>query len=164
MSYIIPLLQTVGLLDEGINKDLFFNVTVLFLKGKTYSEIANIVGISSDIVMQLTNTVQNVFSDGVRSAITFVKRKFEVENANLDDFPDYLKFGVWTSYEYELVTSRLSDRIAAHGMAKYVNEVLGSAYADVMFLKIYPDRTLGFFKEKGYPLLTIERIESWLKS
>ncbi|MBR3744596.1 MAG: DEAD/DEAH box helicase [Bacteroidales bacterium] len=164
LSYIIPLLQTVGLLDEGINKDLFFNVTVLFLKGKTYSEIANIVGISSDIVMQLTNTVQNVFSDGVRSAITFVKRKFEVENANLDDFPDYLKFGVWTSYEYELVTSRLSDRIAAHGMAKYVNEVLGSAYADVMFLKIYPDRILGFFKEKGYPLLTIERVESWLKS
>lgn len=164
LGYIIQLLQKIGLLDKGIDHEQFFNVALAFLKGKSYSEIAVEVDISADIVMQLTNCVQNVFSDGVRSAITFVKRKYEVENANLDDFPDYLKFGVWTSYEYELVTNRLSDRIAAHGIARYVNEVLGSAYADVMFLKVYPERILDFFETEGYPKITIETVDRWLKS
>jgi len=164
LGYIIPLLQKVGLLDEAIEFEQFFNVVLSFLKGKTYSEIAIEVGVSVDIVMRWTNCVQNAFSDGVRAAITFVKRKYEIVNANLDDFPDYLKFGVWTSYEYELVTNRLSDRIAAHGMARYVNEVLDSAYSDVLFLKIYPERVLDYFKAKGYPMLTIKSVERWLKS
>lgn len=164
LGYIIPLLQKIGLLDEDVDKELFFNVSLAFLKGRTYSEIAVEVGISTDIVMRLTNCVQNAFSDGVRAAITFVKRKYEVENANLDNFPDYLKFGVWTSCEFELVTNRLSDRIAAHGMARYVNEELSSAYADVSFLKVYPKRIIDFFKAKGYPTLIIEYVYRWLKS
>lgn len=164
LKYIIPVLRNVGLLDEDIDPNQFFNVALPFLCGKTYSEIAEAVNISADIVMNLTNCVQNAFSDGVRAVISFVKRKYEIENANLDEFPDYLKFGVWTSYEFELVTSRLSDRIAAHGVAKYVNEVLGSAYADIMFLKIYPERILDYFKTNGYPSLTIESVDRWLKS
>lgn len=164
LRYIIPVLQNVGLLEEGINHDQLFNVALHFLRGDTYAEIADAFGISIDTVMTLANCVQNTLSDSVRAAITFVKGKYGVENANLDEFPDYLKFGVWTSYEYELVTNRLSDRIAAHGMERYVNEVLGSAYADVMFLKIYPDRIISYLKENGYPSLTIERVDSWLKS
>lgn len=164
LGHIISLLQKVGLLDENIKQEQFFNVVLSFLKGKTYSEIAVEVGVSVDIVMRFTNCVQNAFSDGVRAVITFVKRKYGIVNANLDDFPDYLKFGVWTSYEYELVMNRLSDRIAAHGMARYVNEVLDSAYSDVLFLKIYPERVLDYFKAKGYPKLTIESVERWLKS
>ena len=164
LRYIIPVLQKVGLLDEEINHDQLFNVALHFLKGNTYTEIADAFGISVDTVMMLANCVQNTLSDSVRAAITFVKGKYGVENANLDEFPDYLKFGVWTSYEYELVTNRLSDRIAANGMERYVNEVLGSAYADIMFLKVYPDRILDYFKAKGYPSLTIENVERWLKS
>lgn len=164
LRYIIPVLQKVGLLDEEINHDQLFNVALHFLKGNTYTEIADAFGISVDTVMMLANCVQNTLSDSVRAAITFVKGKYGVENANLDEFPDYLKFGVWTSYEYELVTNRLSDRIAAHGMERYVNEVLGSAYADIMFLKVYPDCILDYFKAKGYPSLTIENVERWLKS
>ena len=114
--------------------------------------------------MTLSNCVQNTLSDSLRAAITFVKGKYGVENANLDEFPDYLKFGVWTSYEYELVTNRLSDRIAAHGMVRYVNEILGSAYVDVMFLKVFPDRIIDYFKARLYPALTIENVERWLKS
>lgn len=164
LRYIIPVLQNVGLLDEGIHHDQLFNVALHFLKGDTYAEIADAFGISLDTVMTLTNCVQNTLSDSVRAAITFVKGKYGVENANLDEFPDYLKFGVWTSYEYELVTNRLSDRIAAHGMVRYVNEILGSAYADVMFLKVFPDRIIDYFKAKLYPALTIDNVERWLKS
>ena len=164
LRYIIPVLQNVELLDDDINHDQLFNVALHFLKGKTYSEIADAMGISVDTVMTLANCVQTTLSDSVCAAITFVKGKYGVENVNLDEFPDYLKFGVWTSYEYELVTNRLSDRIAAHGMVRYVNEVLGTAYADVMFLKVYPDRILEYFKAKRYPALTIEIVERWLKS
>ena len=164
LRYIIPLLQRVGLLDRGIIPDLFFNVSLSFLKGDTYSEIADKTGISLDDVMRLTNCAQNTFSDGVRAAITYVKIKYEVENANLDEFPDYLKIGVWSSFEYELVKSRLSDRIAVHGMTRYVNDILGFPYADSLFLKMYPEHILNFFKAKGYPSLTIESVERWLKS
>lgn len=164
LRYIIRLLQRVGLLDDGILPEQFFNVTLSFLKGETYSKIAADTGISIDIVMQLTNCVQNAFSDGVRAAITFVKSRYEIENTNLDEFLDYLKTGVWSSFEYELVKSRLSDRIAAHGIARYVNEVLGSANADAMFLKLYPERVLNYFRAKGYPTLTIKSVERWLKS
>lgn len=164
LKYIIPLLQEVGLLDKDILQEQLLNVTLSFLIRETYTEIAVDTGLSLDIVMQLTNCVQNMFSDGVRAAITFVKRKYEVVNSELDDFPDYLKIGVGNSYEYELVKSRLSDRVAAHGMARYVNEILGPAYADVMFLKIYPEQVLDYFRAKGYPTLTIGIVERWLRS
>ena len=162
--YLISLLQRVGLLDDGIHQEQFFNVTLSFMKGETYLIIAANTGISLDSVMQLANCVQNSFSDGVRAVIAFVKSKYEVENADLNDLPDYLKIGVASSFEYELAKNRLTDRIAVHGLARYVNEMLGSSYADIMFLKIYPERVLDFFKAKGYPTLTIKSVERWLRT
>lgn len=164
MPYLVDLMKSVGLFDEGSNVGKFVNTSLLFMQGDTYSKIADSLKIDVDEVLQYTNYLQNMFAENVRAVIRYVVRKYEVKNLFLDEWPDYLKYGLYTSFEYELYTKRLSDRIAVHAVEEYVQKELHANAADVMFLKIYPERLLHYISEKGYPSVTISKVRRWLYS
>ncbi|MCQ2314211.1 MAG: hypothetical protein MJZ56_03450 [Bacteroidales bacterium] len=164
MTYLVARLKEIGFVDEDLDVDSFVQVAILFMKGATYVEIANNRKISVDEVLRMTNYLQNGFADCVRSVTAYVVNKYAVENSYLECWADYLKYGIWTGYQYELVTKRLSDHIAVHGMSRFVNEVMQSDWADTSYLKLNMDSVLSYFYEKGYPKLTRERVERWLKA
>lgn len=164
MTYLVARLKEIGFVDEDLDVDSFVQVAILFMKGATYVEIANNRKFSVDEVLRMTNYLQNGFADCVRSVTAYVVNKYAVENSYLECWADYLKYGIWTGYQYELVTKRLSDHIAVHGMSRFVNEVMQSDWADTSYLKLNMDSVLSYFYEKGYPKLTRERVERWLKA
>lgn len=164
LSYLVELMQSMGLYDEDLDNGAFVNVALLFMQGSTYSKIASSIGIDVDEVLRYTNYLQNKFPENVRAVIRYVVRKYDVKNLFLDEWPDYLKYGLYDSFEYELYTNRLSDRIAVHGVGKYVQEELNTNAVDVMFLKNYPEKIVRYMTEKGYPSVTIGKIRRWLYS
>ena len=164
LSYITALVVNAKLLDEVQDKDRFINVSLMFMNGSTYTDIAQKLGLSIEEVLRQTNCSQNRFADLVRSIFLYVKGKYEINTPFLEEWPDYLKYGVSTSFEYELVTNRLVDRIVVHGVSDYVRDVLKAKSADIMLLKIDPDKVLSYLRDKGYPGLSIEKAQRWLMS
>lgn len=164
LPYIALRLQEIGLLDGSLNLDHFVKVGVAFMQGKTYAETANEVGLTVDEVLELTNNLQNGFADSIRSVVAYIKKKYNIENAFLDEWPEYLKYGIWTPFQYELVTKRLSDHTAVHGMSRYVNEVMQVEWIEPSLLVFSLESILAYFRDKGYPKLTIERVDKWLKA
>ncbi len=164
LHYIALRLQEIGLVEESKNIDSFVKVAVSYMQGKTYVETAKEVGLTVDEVLLLTNYLQNNFADNIRSFVAYIKKRFIVENDFLDEWPEYLKYGIWTPFQYELVTKRLSDHTAVHGISCYVHDVLHSEWIDPLVLAYNMESILAFLHEKGYPKLTIERVERWLKS
>lgn len=164
MPYIVDLIKSVGLFDEELDEGKFVRSAILFMQGRTYSEIADNIVIEVDEVLQYTNYLQNMFTENVRAVIRYVVKRYEVRNLFLDEWPDYIKYGLYNSFEYELYTNRLSDRIAVHGMEKYVLEELNTNAVDIMFLKIYPERIVHYMSEKNYPSATINKVRRWLYS
>lgn len=162
LRYIATLVVNAKLLDEIQNKDRFAEVTLMFMAGSTYTEIAQRLGVSIEEVLRLTNCSQNRFAEMVRSIFLYVKGKYDINTPFLEEWPDYLKYGVSTSFEYELVTNRLADRTVVHGVSDYVREVLNARSADIMLLKVYPEKVLSFLRAKGYPRLSIEKAQRWL--
>lgn len=164
LLYLIPLLQKLELLNNDILSQMFYDVAKQFMTGASYADIAIKTNQSVDQVLELVNILQNQFADNVRAIISFVKTKFQVDNSQLNDWPDYLKYGIWTSFEFELVTHRLSDRVAVHGVSQYVKEIWKSNSADILLLKVASEEVLEYFHSNNYPNLTIAKVERWLLS
>lgn len=164
LCYVAAFIVNAKLLDEVQDNAKFTEVSLMFMAGSTYAEIAQRIGISIEEVLKLTNCLQNRFANTIKSIFLYVKGKYDINTPFMEEWPDFLKYGISTSFEYELVTNRLADRTVVHGISNYVRDVLKANSADIMLLKIYPEKILSYLRDNDYPSISIEKAQRWLMS
>lgn len=144
------------------NHDRVKVISILWMQGYQYHEIAKHVGLDVDSAILIINYLQGVVHDKASSIIAYLKETKDLTNKSLKFWPEYLRLGINTRLMYELHNIRIPERIQLHGIQRYI-ESIGSDDVDMEFLEslIVQDENeiLRYMAHNGYPTLSIENLK-----
>lgn len=148
---------------------LMIKICELWMEGLTYKAIKNAVGLQGLTVDRIIVSIifmQNALVRKVRPLLTFMKAKYEVENAFVDDFQNMMTIGILTEEQMYLYQHGLRNRISLQGVGQYLQSK-GGFDGDYGFLQSYirkqMDELRDFMLSLSYPHIAVEKIEKWLK-
>lgn len=151
------------------DKTLMTKITMLWMEGLTYNAIEkalDLEGLTVDRIIVSIIFMQNVLARKVRPLLTFMKAKFDVENAFMEDFQNMMTFGILMEEQMYLYQHGLRNRVGLQGVGLYLQSK-GGFNGDYGFLRPYIKKQMNeirdFMFSRSYPQIAVEKIEQWIE-
>lgn len=138
---------------------------IMWMTGSQYCQIADVVGLAVDEVLELLAQLQYQFHIRLQGLIRYLRAKYDFEDDNLILLPDCIKFGISDKNHITLIKGGMKDRIAVHKIGEFVvNTVI--LYTNHRSLRRQLRRnsdSLGdYIETTNIPALSKEKIVQWL--
>lgn len=172
-AYIIDLIMEMPSVKVALNdkpaktKKLMSDVNKLkdvandWMAGLQYIEISKHLNIGNvDDVILYVNYLQGTIHDKAASIISYLSETNEDIDGILKNWPEYLKFGVNTYFQYNLNKKRVTERILVHALQKYCeenNEFPDTDSIDV-WLAYEGNKLLNYVNDNDYPQMVVDKL------
>ena len=148
------------------DKEEYARFVKLWLTGKQYWEMAEGSNLSIDKTMELLSHLQYHFHIRLQGLIRYLWAKYDFMDDNLTLLPDCVKYGVCSDLHATLIKGGLRDRIAVHRVAQFVEgaEISYTTSRGLRrIIKRRGDDLMAYIIESEMPLLSKEKVESWIR-
>lgn len=172
-SYIIDLIMEMPSVKESLNdksaktKKLMSDVNKLkdvandWMAGLQYIEISEHLNIGNvDNVILYVNYLQGTIHDKAASIISYLAETNEDIDVILKNWPEYLRLGINTYFQYNLNKKRVTERILVHALQKYCEENNEFPDADSIdvWLVYEGNNLLSYVNDNDYPQMVIDKL------
>lgn len=145
-------------------------VLQMWMRGFTYKQIADDVGLSVDDTVDSIERLTRDFLMQSKAIIRYVCYRFNVENEAFGYWPIFVEKGLCTTTQAILCRKGLSDRIALHAVDRFVREetnwqILGESLLRDLILGLLRRKRSeldGFLGRSGIPMLSRERVDEFI--
>ncbi|MDD6473078.1 MAG: DEAD/DEAH box helicase, partial [Bacteroidales bacterium] len=169
-NFIDTMLQLAGFGETEDKGRQYAVVLRKWMRGFTYKEIADEVGLSVDNTVDCIERLTRDFLMESKAVIRYVCYRFDVENEAFGYWPIFVEKGLCTNVQAILCRKGLSDRIALHIVDRYIREetnwqILGESLLRDLLLGLLRGKRLElnrFLERSGIPMLVIERVNEFL--
>ena len=172
-AYIIDLIMEMPSVKEALNdksektKKLMRDVDKLksvasdWMSGFQYIEISEHLNIGNvDDVILYVNYLQGTIHDKAASIISYLAETNEDIDVILKNWPEYLRLGINTYFQYNLNKERVTERILVHALQKYCEEKNEFPNADLIDIWLADEgkNLLNYVKENDYPQMIVDKL------
>lgn len=137
----------------------------LWMRGFQYREMADMMDLAVDEVMELLGQLQYQFHIRLQGLIRYMRAKYNFECDALNLLPDCLKFGVSNMHQIMIIKGGLKDRIAVHKVGQVVvdQELEYPDYRSLRRqLRRNRDALENYIGAMDIPVLSKEKIWQWI--
>lgn len=137
----------------------------MWLDGKLYWQIAEVMKLDVDDVMDLLSHFQYHFHMRLQGLIRYLGAKYEFSDECLSLLPECVKHGICNEIHTTLIKGGLKDRIALHMVSRFIEEN-NMAYSSIRRikrgLKNHREEFEHYINQRNIPYLSKDKIGVWL--
>lgn len=143
------------LLDDS---DRLKRLSIMWMQGKQYHEMAKKEKLSVDNVILIVMFLQSVVHDKAASILAYMSEVKGLETGTATFWPEYLQLGINDRLMYEAHKLKVPERIQLHAIKRFyedTNTEIGDY--DFLELSLVENREIiwHYMKENGYPQMSI---------
>lgn len=140
------------------DSDRLKRLTIMWMQGKQYHEMAKKEKISVDNVILIVMFLQSLVHDKAASIFAYMSEVKGLETGTATFWPEYLQLGINDRLMYEAHKLKVPERIQLHAIKRFYEDI-NTEFGDYDFLESSlvenREKIWQYMKENGYPQMSI---------
>ncbi len=147
------------------NRQLCEGILEGWLSGLQYVEISETTGCTTEQAALYVDFIQRTVAIKSQAIVSYVKKTFEVENTQMDLWPDMVKSGVNSEEALSIIDSGLGDRILVNILADYARDNFVFSGDNMKLIDMLQQSAFidSYVRERGIPVILKERWQQYIR-